>query len=275
MNVQVGEAARAIQAILPIAPRVGIILGSGLSPVADQVRDPVHLAAQSIPHFPQPSVAGHAGGVIAGRLSQCPVIVVSGRIHMYEGYTASAVAFPVRVLHALGCHYLVVTNAAGALDPAFSVGDVMILDDHISFPSLAGHSPLLGVARSSSHSPFVDLTDAYDPRLRALASTVAQDRSILVRHGVYVMVGGPNYESPAEVRFLHQIGGSAVGMSSVPEVIVARQLGLQVLGLSVISNSAAATGGTPVSHEDVLRRVENAASAVANLIEGVLARLPC
>src|SRR5205814_614648 len=179
----------------------------------------------------------------------------------------------VRVLHALGCSTFIVTNAAGALNPTFSPGEVMIVDDHISFPSFAGKSPLVG-PREPELPRFVDLTGAYDLKLREEAHGAAERRGVFLRRGIYAMVGGPNFETPAEVRFLRAAGADAVGMSTVPEVIVARQLGVRVLGLSVLSNRAAGLPGALLSHDDVLATVDRAAPIVANVVAGVVSRVP-
>jgi purine-nucleoside phosphorylase len=255
------------------SPVVGIVLGSGLGSVAADVADAIRIATASIPHFPPSTVAGHAGELLLGRVGECPVAVLSGRVHGYEGHAPAVLGFPVRVLHALGCRVLVVTNAAGALNPDFRPGEVMLIEDHLSFPSVSGGSPLVGPAREEGLPRFVDLTDAYAPRLRELALAVAARNGDSLRRGVYVMVGGPNFETPAEVRFLRQVGGDAVGMSTVPEVIVARQLGVDVLGLSVLSNLAAGLPGALLSHDDVLRSVEGAAPVVGRTIRGVVAEL--
>ncbi|HVC33785.1 MAG TPA: purine-nucleoside phosphorylase [Chloroflexota bacterium] len=267
------ETAHAVRGWTALAPHVGIVLGSGLGPIADRVENAVRISTASLPHFPRSTVAGHAGELVVGLLSGRPVAVLSGRVHGYEGYSGAQIAFPVRLLHALGCRDVIVTNAAGALNPGFAPGEVMILDDHLSLPSLAGLSPLVGEASSASRPRFVDLTNAYAPALRQIAERAAEEARIEVRHGVYVMVGGPNFETPAEVCFLRAAGGDAVGMSTVPEVIVARQLGMRVLGLSVISNRAAGLPGASLTHDDVLATVARAVPAVARIIDGVLVRL--
>jgi purine-nucleoside phosphorylase len=267
-------AARAVQGAVALIPRVGIILGTGLGGVAGDVRDAFRLSTSTIPNFPRSTVTGHAGELLIGRMVGVPVAVLSGRVHVYEGYEPPVLGLPVRMLHALGVRTLITTNAAGALNPQYSAGDVMLIDDHISFPSLAGHSPLIGPDSEPGLRRFVDLTDAYAPDLRRLAVTVAGDDGIVLRRGTYIMVGGPNFETPAEIRFLRIIGGDAVGMSTVPEVIVARQLHMQVLGLSVMSNVAAGLPGALLDHDDVMASTGRAAPIVGQLIRGILARLP-
>ncbi|MGH2457372.1 MAG: purine-nucleoside phosphorylase [Chloroflexota bacterium] len=266
-------AANAVRQRSALVPRVGLILGSGLGDAANAVVVDTAIETAAIPYFPRSTVPGHAGRLILGWLAGRPVAVLAGRVHGYEGYPAAEVAFAPRLLGALGCRTLIVTNAAGSLNPTFRPGDLMLVEDHISFPSLAGFSPLAG------HPPgdlprFVDLTDAYSRRLRELAEDVARDIGLQPRVGVYVMVAGPNFETPAEVRFLRSIGGDAVGMSTAPEVIVARQLGIEVLGLSVISNLAAGLPGALLRHEDVLASVSGAVLSVTRLVIGVLSRLP-
>ncbi len=273
-SVRAAQAAEAVQSSFAFAPRVGVVLGSGLGAVTDAVDVERRTALASLPHFPRPSVAGHGGELLLGRISGKAVAVLTGRVHGYEGYSPAELGFGVRFLNALGCRDLVVTNAAGALNPDFQPGDVMLIDDHLSFPSLAGLSPLAGETPPANLTRFVDLTDAYSEELRALARDAARDAHLSIRNGVYVMVGGPNFETPSEVRFLRLAGGDAVGMSTVPEVIVARQLGMRVLGLSVISNIAAGLPGAALGHEEVLATVARSAAHVRSIIEGVLARMP-
>jgi purine-nucleoside phosphorylase len=267
-------AAQVIQAQVSRAPTIGVILGTGLGGVAANVEDGVTMSTATIPHYPASTVRSHAGVLIIGTISGAPVAVLSGRIHSYEGYEPEVLGFPVRVLHALGVRTLITTNAAGALNPEFSPGDIMVIEDHLSFPSLAGRSPLIGTEPEPGLRRFVDLTGAYALDLRRLAESVALDAAMTLRQGTYVMVGGPNFETPAEVRFLRLIGADAVGMSTAPEVIVARQLDMQVLGLSVMSNMAAGLPGALLDHDDVTAVMRRAAPNVARIIRGVIARLP-
>jgi len=263
------EAAHAVRRLTRLVPRVGLILGSGLGDVAKGIVVESAVGTTTIPHFPRSTVAGHAGTLVLGRLAERPVAVLAGRVHGYEGYSAAQVGFASRLLGALGCRTLVVTNAAGGLNPSFRPGDVMLIEDHISIPSLAGFSPLVG-GSFGDLARFVDMTDAYSIGLRRLAEDAARGSGTQLRKGLYVMVAGPNFETPAEVRFLRSIGGDAVGMSTVPEVIVARQLGMDVLGISVISNLAAGLPGALLRHEDVLATVSGAVPSVKGIIEGVL-----
>ena len=272
-SARASEAAEAIRQQCDLVPTVGIILGSGLSAVADLLSTELKIPTESLPHFPRSTVTGHAGELLLGRLADRPVGILSGRTHLYEGYAPAALGLSVRVLHALGCSTFIVTNAAGALNPTFSPGEVMIVDDHISFPSFAGKSPLVG-PREPELPRFVDLTGAYDLKLREEAHGAAERRGVFLRRGIYAMVGGPNFETPAEVRFLRAAGADAVGMSTVPEVIVARQLGMRVLGMSVLSNLAAGIPGALLSHDDVLATVHRATPIVENVIADIVTLVP-
>lgn len=274
MDRRAAAAADSVRAIaemkrVRLAPEVGIILGSGLGSVASDLKTAISVSTRDIPGFPRSTVDGHSGELLVGGLHRRPVAVLSGRVHGYEGYDSRLLGFGVRVLHALGCRVLIVTNAAGALNPSFAPGDVMVIEDHISFPSLSGRGPLVG-SPEPALPRFVNLIGAYSPELRNRARAAAVAAGVHLHSGVYVMVGGPNFETPAEVRFLRQIGGDAVGMSTTPEVIVARQLGMEVLGLSAISNLAAGLPGALLGHEDVLAMMERSAPKVAQVVRGVV-----
>jgi purine-nucleoside phosphorylase len=268
------EAAHSVERRVSIRPTIGIILGTGLGAISKTLEGATVIETTSIPHFPPSTVDGHAGAVFIGRLSGRPAAVLSGRVHLYEGYDPADLGFGVRVLRELGCRTLIVTNAAGSLNADFRPGDVMVITDHISLPSLAGRGPLVGFQPSNDLKRFVDLTNAYDPEFQRLIDMTASALGQSIRRGVYVQVGGPNFETPAEVRFLRTIGGDAVGMSTVPEVIVARQVGMTVLGLSIISNAAAGIPGALLDHHDVMAAMAQAAPAVADLVKGFVARLP-
>jgi purine-nucleoside phosphorylase len=253
---------------------VAIILGSGLGPLADEVDDPTVVPYGEIPHFAVSTVAGHAGQLVAGTLEGVPVAVMRGRFHYYEGNTLQQVTFPVRVLHRLGAEVLIVSNAAGGLNPAYGVGDVMVLSDHLNLMGLAGQNPLIGPDEPELGIRFLDMSEPYDPDLRALALNLGADAGLHVHEGVYAVVAGPSYETRAEIGFLRLAGADAVGMSTVHEVIVARHERMRVLGLSVITN--AAHPGTPepdVSHEDVLAVAERAAPGLKAIIRGVVRSL--
>jgi len=269
------EAAAAIRARAAVAPRVAVVLGSGLGAVADALTARVLVPYADIPHMPRSTVEGHAGQLALGTLAGVPVAAMLGRFHLYEGYAPRQVVFPLRVLRALGAEALVVTAAAGGLDPALAPGDLMLLRDHIGFPTLAGANPLLGANDERFGTRFPAMTDAYDPALRALAREVAAALGTPLREGVYAMVSGPSFETPAELRMLRALGADAVGMSTVPEVIAARHLGMCVLGACCITNAALADSeaGVAPRHVDVLAVAAAAGARLAAVLEGVLARL--
>jgi len=250
------------------APRVAIVLGSGLGVLADALREPRRVPYARIPGFPEPGVAGHKGELVAGTLAGVPVLAQQGRFHLYEGHSAAVAALPVRVFHRLGVDTLVVTNAAGGLRLTFRAGSLMLIADHIN---LMWRNPLLGPVEPGEER-FPDMSDAYDSELRALAREVARGAKIPLEQGVYAGLLGPSYETPAEIRMLQRLGADAVGMSTVPEVIAARARGMRALGFSMITNLAAGLSAEEISHEDVLAMGSRVAGALAQLIEGVLAR---
>ncbi|MBI2864435.1 MAG: purine-nucleoside phosphorylase [Chloroflexi bacterium] len=269
---RIEEAAAALAAAIGEPPSVGIILGSGLGRLADEVSPTSTIPFEKIPHFPTTTVPGHAGALVGGDLSGKRVIMMRGRLHFYEGHSPQAVTFPVRVLAALGVRTLVVTNAAGGVGRGLGTGDIMAITDHINLPGLAGWNPLRGWQDEQGQPVFVSMQDAYDPQLRELALAVAANLGLSLRQGVYALVAGPSYETPAEVRFLKAIGADAVGMSTVGEVIVARHCGMRVLGLSCITNVV--TGLTAeISHEEVLAVAGVAGLRLASLVKGFIARL--
>jgi purine-nucleoside phosphorylase len=251
------------------APSVGLILGSGLGELAERVEGAARTPYAEMPGMPRPGVLGHAGELVIGRLGGRAVAALRGRVHLYEGHDAATVAFPVRVLRELGCQTLIVTNAAGGLNPGFAVGDLMAIDDHIFLPGLAGLSPLVGAPGER----FVSMVDAYDPALVDLALGCAERIGLALRRGVYAMVAGPSFETPAELRLLTVVGADAVGMSTAPEVVVARQLGMRVLGLSCITNMALPDAREPVDHREVLETGERVKGRFASLITAVLEAL--
>ncbi len=253
-------------------PKIGLVLGSGLNPLADAIARADVIPYREIPLFPVSTVEGHTGALVIGTLSGQAVIVMRGRAHFYEGYSMQQVTLPVRVMQMLGVQTLVVTNAAGGVNPHYRAGDLMLIADHINFVGMAGFNPLRGPNDISLGARFPEMTDAYDPALRALARTVAQELKLELREGVYIMLAGPTYESPADVNFVRMIGADAVGMSTVAEVIVARHAGMRVLGVSLISNSLAG-GHEKVSHAEVLAAGQAAVPKLAALIQGVLARV--
>ena len=269
------EAADAIRARTAQRPKVGLILGSGLNALADEVINADRISYADIPHFLRPSVEGHAGQLVIGQLAGQAVAILQGRVHAYEGHSPQQVTLPVRVLAELGVETLFVTNAAGGLNPTFRAGDLMLIVDHIGLMAMTGNNPLWGPNDASLGPRFPAMNKAYDPALRRLALKVAADLGIELRQGVYVGLGGPTFETPAEVRFLRLIGGDATGMSTVPEVVVARHMGLRVLGVSGISNVAIADPDSveEANHEEVLAAGQTIVPKLMALLRGVLAEM--
>lgn len=257
--------------------QVLIIAGSGLAALANDVTGAVTIPYGDIPGFAKSTVEGHPGELVLGRLVGRGVAIQRGRTHMYEGYPLTQITLPVRVMRALGATTLIVTNAAGGVNPSFRAGDLMLVSDHIAFPAMAGNNPLYGPNDVGLGPRFPVMAGAYDPALRQIARQVADENGISLREGVYAWVAGPSFETPAEIRFLRTIGADAVGMSTAPEVIVARHAGMRVLGVSIISNVAAdhqPTGEvSPEVHQEVLDAGARAAPRLMELIKGVLRKI--
>ena len=251
------------------APAAILVLGSGLGSLADEIQDAVRIPYEEIPGFPRSTVAGHAGALVAGIWEGVEVVAMQGRFHLYEGWDPTAVALPIRALSALGARTLLITNAAGGVRPGMQPGDLMLIADHIN---LTGRNPLMGPVVVGEER-FPDMSDPYDARFREVAEEVALDRGIPVDQGVYCAVLGPSYETPAEIRMLARLGADAVGMSTVPEVIVARALGVRVLGISCITNLAAGLGLEPLSHDEVMEVGARVRDRLADLLRGVLPRI--
>jgi purine-nucleoside phosphorylase len=249
-------------------PGIGIILGSGLGGLSKSIDDAVRIPFRDIPGFPEVSVAGHEGAVIVGSLGGREIVALSGRFHMYEGHPAALAAFPVRVFHALGARDLFVSNAAGGISAKLAVGDLMMISDHLN---LMGTNPLVGEAEEGE-TRFPDMTDAYNPGLRWILRTTAEKLGITLREGVYAGLLGPSYETPSEVKMLRLLGADAVGMSTVPEVIVARALGMRVAGVSVITNAAAGVTGSALSHAEVLETTSRVSAAFESLVTEFVGR---
>ena len=252
-----------------LRPRVAIILGSGLGPLASEVQSAVRIGYSDIPGFPLPTVAGHKGELVAGMLEGVPVIAQAGRFHLYEGHSAATAALPARVFGQLGVDILIVTNAAGGVRRTFQGGTLMLIADHIN---LMWRNPLAGPAQPGEQR-FPIMHDPYDRNLRDLARTVARDQGIALEEGVYAALLGPSYETPTEVRMLERLGADAVGMSTVPEVLVARSRGIRCLGFSIITNPGAGITNETLSHEDVLAVSQQVARRLAVLLKGILGRL--
>ena len=247
-----------------------IVLGSGLADFVSRLEDPRPFDYIEIPHWPGTVTVGHPGRLVIGRIRERTVAVLAGRAHYYEGHGLDAVTFAVRVVGLLGVRTLILTNAAGGVNIAFARGGLMVLDDHIN---LMGSNPLIGPNDERLGPRFPDMTEAYSRRLRALVDEAAEATGVPVVHGVYAAVHGPSYETPAEIRYLRTIGADAVGMSTVPEAIAARHMGIEVLGISCISNMAAGVNPEPLDHEGVLETTRRVATAFARVLEDVIARL--
>lgn len=268
---QVEAAVQAIRVHSTLQPVVALILGSGLGDLANELREATAIPYDQIPHFARSTVVGHAGRLLLGTLEDVPVVVMQGRFHFYEGYPLHVLTLPVRVMQRLGARTLIVSNAAGGINPTYRAGDFMVIRDHINMPGLAGMNPLTGPNDERFGTRFPPLADAYDGQLRTLAHTVAAQWSAITLHeGVYTMVGGPNYETRAELKYLRLIGADAVGMSTVPEVIVARHMGMRVLGISLITNSATGDETQEINHAEVLAAADAARPLFATLVRSVV-----
>jgi purine-nucleoside phosphorylase len=263
------DSADYLRSRLPARPAVALILGSGLGALADRIDDAIAIPYADVPGFARSTVAGHRGRLVAGRLEGVDVVAFQGRYHAYEGHEASVLAAPVRAAAALGVGHLVVTCAAGGVNRALGPGTLMLLTDHLN---LMGRNPLVGPVREGE-ARFPDMTEPYDAGLRDTARAVARELGIELADGVYAAVLGPSYETPAEIRMLERLGADAVGMSTVPEVIVARALGLRVLGLALVTNAAAGITGAPLEHDDVLDASTEAATRFQALVRGVVGRI--
>lgn len=260
----VQRAAAEIRAKLgTLSPRVGLVLGSGLGGFAAKITDAVRISFKKIPHFPESKVAGHAGELVAGTVADVPVALLAGRVHLYEGWPVVCVVRPIRTLCALGVEAIVVTNAAGGIDREFGVGDLMLIDDHLN---LTGQNALVGDNDERFGPRFVDMTGAYDATLRSRMVDAARATGVDLKRGVYAGLLGPTYETPAEVRMLAALGASAVGMSTVNEVIAARHRGVPCVGVSLITNLAAGWSEAPLNHDEVQTAAKQAAERFERLV---------
>lgn len=267
---RVQEAADAIRARVGNVPRISVVLGSGLGNFANALSGGLSMPYDTLPHWPAARVIGHEGRLVVGRIGGRAVAALAGRAHVYEGYDLSTVTFAVRVLGLLGVKILILTNAAGGINTSFARGALMLIDDHIN---LMGDNPLSGPNDDRFGPRFPDMTDVYSKRLRKIAEEAAHHVGLPLRNGIYAALKGPSYETPAEIRYLRTIGADAVGMSTVPEAIVARHMGIEVLGISCISNMAAGVLPQPLNHDDVMETTRRVRAQFIALLEGIIGRL--
>ncbi len=253
-----------------ITPRIAIVLGSGLGAVADRIENPITTPYAEIPHFPRSTVEGHSGRLITGTLAGVPVAVMQGRVHGYEGYTPDEVTFPMRVLGRLGIEPVIVTNAAGGIRATFEQGQLVLISDHINF---TGSNPLIGKNDARLGARFFDMTEAYSSRLRDLAKTTAERAGFTMPEGVYICVTGPSYETPAEIRAFRTMGADLVGMSTVHEVIVARHMGMEVLGISCVTNMAAGILQQQIDHAEVMQTGVRVQERLGNLLANLVPQI--
>ena len=270
---EIDQAVAAVRAKLPGVPRIGMFLGSGLGDLANLVEQAIRVPYGEIPFWPSATVQGHAGMLVAGKLFGADVMVLQGRVHFYEGSSMAEITLPVRVMKRLGIDILILTNAAGAINPAFESGDVMLITDHIAMIGMAGMNPLRGPNLDEFGPRFPDMSQVYDRGLAQMAREEAAAAGIALREGVYCGLSGPSFETPADLRFLRVIGADAVGMSTVPEAIVARHTGMRTLGLSGISNKANLDGNGITTHEEVLEAGRLIVPKMRTLIERLLPRI--
>ncbi|MGL5295608.1 MAG: purine-nucleoside phosphorylase [Culicoidibacterales bacterium] len=267
---QVQAAAEYIASKMKVKPTIGLVLGSGLGSLADQIEEKIVLPYDTIPFFPKSTVVGHAGNLVCGFLEGKPVVALQGRVHFYEGFSMQTVTFSIRVMQMLGVSQLIVTNAAGGVNTTFNPGTLMLINDHINF---MGTSPLIGENIAEFGTRFPDMTYAYTPELRAIAKEVAADLAIPIREGVYIGFSGPAYETPAEVKFARIMGGDAVGMSTVPEVIVASHAQMKVIGISCITNMAAGVTKESLDHSEVMEVANRVHEQFVQLVRGIIAKI--
>jgi purine-nucleoside phosphorylase len=267
---KVSEAAEAIRTRIGATPRVAVVLGSGLGEFANTLGDSVSMPYGELPHWPVSRIMGHEGRLVIGVVKGRPIAALSGRCHVYEGHDPKTVTFAIRALGLMGITTVILTNAAGGVNTSFSQGALMVIDDHIN---LMGMNPLVGPNEDRFGSRFPDMTDVYSPRLRRIADDVGRESGVTLSHGVYAALLGPSYETPAEIRYLRTIGADAVGMSTVQEAIAARHMGMEVLGISCITNMAAGVLPQPIDHLEVMETASRVRGQFVTLLEGVIGRL--
>ena len=267
---RVEETASDIRSRCALLPETAIVLGSGLGDFSDTLLDALATPYASLPHWPASKVVGHTGRLVIGTVAGRRIAALSGRVHFYEGYDLATVVFATRVMGRLGVKRFILTNAAGGINAAFAQGALMIIDDHIN---LMGSNPLIGPNDDRFGPRFPDMSEVYSARLRKTADEAARAKGVGVSHGIYLATQGPSYETPAEIRLFRSMGADAVGMSTVPEAIAARHMGMEVLGISCISNMAAGMSPQPIVHEDVLATMQHVRSSFISLLEGIIERL--
>ena len=264
------ETVTCVKRLTDLRPAVGVILGSGLGQLVDRMTDTVAIDYRDLPHFPAPTVAGHAGRLVIGRIEGVPVMAMQGRFHYYEGHDMRTIAFPTAFMQRFGARTLIVSNSAGGINRDFTPGDLMLITDHLH---LVGTNPLIGLNDERLGPRFPDMTEPYSLRLIALAEAAAAELGTSLRHGVYAGLSGPCYETAAEIRYLERIGADAVGMSTVPEVIVARYLGMEVLGISCVTNMATGIAKVKHAHEEVVRIANEASARFCAVVAATIGKL--
>jgi purine-nucleoside phosphorylase len=274
---QIHEAVTFLRIMLgPIQPRIGVVLGSGLGDAAKAVAEQVVIPFAEIPYFPHTTVQGHKGRIVVGFSGNVPVLIMLGRVHFYEGYTPQQVAFPMHVMGALGIKSVILTNAAGAISESYHQGQLVALADHINFmgwnPLVGPNEPLFAV-RPGAAQRFTDMTEAYSKRLRTMAKEAAAEEGFALEEGVYLAVSGPSFETPAEIRAFRAMGATLVGMSTVPETIVARHMGINVLGLSCVTNMAAGLSPTPLNHQEIIENGHRVEQQLSRLLDRIVPKM--
>ena len=264
------ETVTCVKRLTDLRPTIGVILGSGLGQLVERMTDTVSIDYRDLPHFPAPTVAGHAGRLVIGRIEGVPVMAMQGRFHYYEGHDMRTIAFPTAFMQRFGARTLIVSNAAGGINRGFTPGDLMLITDHLN---LIGTNPLIGLNDERLGPRFPDMTEAYSPRLIALAEEAAAELGTSLRRGVYAGLSGPCYETAAEIRYLERIGADAVGMSTVPEVIVARYLGMEVLGISCVTNMATGIATVKHAHDEVVRIANEASTRFCALVATTIGKI--
>lgn len=267
---EINKAKEFVQSKTTEKPTIGIILGSGLGPFADTLEDAVHIPYHTIPHFAASGAVGHANELVIGKIAGKTVVAMKGRFHYYEGVSLDEVTFPVRVMKALGVEKLIITNACGAVNTEFNPGDLMLITDHIN---LTANNPLIGPNNPELGVRFLDVSEVYNKAMRQIVLDIAKEQDIILRQGVYAWWTGPTYETPAEIRMIRTLGADAVGMSTVPEALIARHSGIDTIGISCLTNMACGILEQPLSHDEVIETAERVKSTFLKLISEVISRL--